>query len=115
MRAGRERRWDIIKSMPSVGVVLYHTEWDAFLLVRQFRPAVRGKHLLLPSHGKFSRKEVCMSAWTVASFRTDSHRRVTRNSLQHCRFIQRSVPLRKSQAMQPSPLRPDSHMKSAQG
>eukprot|EP00873_Tetraselmis_striata_P010683 jgi/Tetstr1/430947/TSEL_020703.t1 len=37
---GRERRWDIIKSMPSVGVVLYHTEWDAFLLVRQFRPAV---------------------------------------------------------------------------
>lgn len=37
---GKERRWDIIKSLPSVGIVLYHTERDAFLLVRQFRPAV---------------------------------------------------------------------------
>lgn len=40
LRAGQKRRWDIVKSLPSVGIVLYHTELDAFLLVRQFRPAV---------------------------------------------------------------------------
>eukprot|EP00877_Chromochloris_zofingiensis_P010697 jgi/Chrzof1/5881/Cz16g19070.t1 len=37
---GRQRRWDIIKSHDSVGVVLYHTQLDAFIIVRQFRPAV---------------------------------------------------------------------------
>lgn len=37
---GKERRWDIIKAHPSVGVVLYHSGQDAFVLVRQFRPAV---------------------------------------------------------------------------
>lgn len=38
--AGKPLRWDIIKPLPSVGVVLYHRDLDAWLLVRQFRPAV---------------------------------------------------------------------------
>lgn len=37
---GKERRWDIVKSHASVGVVLYHRGRDAFIVVRQFRPAV---------------------------------------------------------------------------
>jgi len=37
---GKPRRWDIVESHPSVGVVLYHTGLRAFLIVRQFRPAV---------------------------------------------------------------------------
>jgi hypothetical protein len=38
--AGRQRRWDMVSSHSSVGIVLYHTSLDALLLVRQFRPAV---------------------------------------------------------------------------
>ena len=38
--AGKERRWDMISSHSSVGVVIYHTGLDALLIVRQFRPAV---------------------------------------------------------------------------
>ena len=38
--AGKQRRWDMISSHSSVGVVIYHTEMDALLIVRQFRPAV---------------------------------------------------------------------------
>jgi len=38
-QGSRERRWDMVKSLPSVSVLLYHTEKNAFLLVRQFRPA----------------------------------------------------------------------------
>ncbi|GLI70761.1 hypothetical protein VaNZ11_015790 [Volvox africanus] len=37
---GKERRWDVVESHASVGVVLYHRDLDAFLIVRQFRPAV---------------------------------------------------------------------------
>ncbi|GIL82383.1 hypothetical protein Vretimale_11836 [Volvox reticuliferus] len=37
---GKERRWDVVESHASVGVVLYHRELDAFVIVRQFRPAV---------------------------------------------------------------------------
>eukprot|EP00878_Enallax_costatus_P006192 GHUV01006491.1.p1 GENE.GHUV01006491.1~~GHUV01006491.1.p1 ORF type:complete len:285 (+),score=46.58 GHUV01006491.1:220-1074(+) len=37
---GKQRRWDIIKAHSSVACVLYHTDMDAFLVVRQFRPAV---------------------------------------------------------------------------
>ncbi|CAL5228647.1 g11815 [Coccomyxa viridis] len=37
---GRQRRWDMVKSHSSVGIVLYHAEQDALLVVRQFRPAV---------------------------------------------------------------------------
>ena len=38
--AGRSRRWDMIQSHGSVGIIIYHTEQQAFLMVRQFRPAV---------------------------------------------------------------------------
>lgn len=38
--AGKPRTWEIIESHASVGVVLYHADMDAWLLVRQFRPAV---------------------------------------------------------------------------
>eukprot|EP00879_Flechtneria_rotunda_P028448 GHRR01030559.1.p1 GENE.GHRR01030559.1~~GHRR01030559.1.p1 ORF type:complete len:254 (+),score=69.74 GHRR01030559.1:160-921(+) len=37
---GKRRRWDIIQAHSSVAVVLYHKDLDAFLVVRQFRPAV---------------------------------------------------------------------------
>lgn len=35
--AGKQRRWDVVESHPSVGIVLYHRDLDAFILVRQFR------------------------------------------------------------------------------
>ena len=38
--AGKKRRWDMVSSHPSVAILLYHTTRRAFLLVRQFRPAV---------------------------------------------------------------------------
>lgn len=37
---GKKRRWDAVENHGSVGVVIYHTGKQAFLLVRQFRPAV---------------------------------------------------------------------------
>lgn len=42
---GKQRRWDIIQAHSSVAVVLYHTGLDAFLVVRQFRPAVYAHRL----------------------------------------------------------------------
>lgn len=41
---GKQRRWDMVASHPSVAVVLYHRGLDALLLVRQFRPAVYAFH-----------------------------------------------------------------------
>lgn len=38
--AGKARRWDYVISHASVAVLLYHRDMDAFILVRQFRPAV---------------------------------------------------------------------------
>ena len=38
--AGKTRRWDVVDSHSSVGIVVYHTELRALVLVRQFRPAV---------------------------------------------------------------------------
>ena len=38
--AGQRRRWDMISSHSSVGVIIYHTELDALIVVRQFRPPV---------------------------------------------------------------------------
>lgn len=56
MAAGKQRRWDMISSHSSVGVIIYHTELDALLVVRQFRPPVSflfftpcWAHLLIPS------------------------------------------------------------------
>lgn len=40
MTAGKQRRWDMISSHSSVAVIIYHTERDALLVVRQFRPPV---------------------------------------------------------------------------
>ena len=37
---GARRSWDLVESMPSVAVLLYHRERRAALLVRQFRPPV---------------------------------------------------------------------------
>lgn len=37
---GKKKIWDIIKSYDSVSILLYHLEFDSFLIVRQFRPAV---------------------------------------------------------------------------
>ncbi|GMH40194.1 hypothetical protein BSKO_08098 [Bryopsis sp. KO-2023] len=37
---GTRRKWDLIEAHDSIAVVLHHTGLDAFLLVRQFRPAV---------------------------------------------------------------------------
>ncbi|DBB00597.1 TPA: Nudix hydrolase 14, chloroplastic [Trebouxia sp. C0006] len=35
---GQRRRWDMISSHSSVGVIIYHTQLDALIVVRQFRP-----------------------------------------------------------------------------
>lgn len=37
---GKKRRWDAVENHGSVGVVIFHSGMQAFLLVRQFRPAV---------------------------------------------------------------------------
>jgi UDP-sugar diphosphatase len=37
---GKKRRWDMVSSHASIAILLYHTTLQAFILVRQFRPAV---------------------------------------------------------------------------
>ncbi|KAK9821465.1 hypothetical protein WJX81_005867 [Elliptochloris bilobata] len=37
---GKQRRWDVVRTHPSVGIVVCHTALRAALIVRQFRPAV---------------------------------------------------------------------------
>jgi UDP-sugar diphosphatase len=37
---GKQKRWDCIKTHDSVACILYHSEKKAFILVKQFRPAV---------------------------------------------------------------------------
>ncbi|CAI5985697.1 unnamed protein product [Closterium sp. NIES-65] len=37
---GKDRRWDMVQSHPSVAVLLFHTELQLLLMVRQFRPTV---------------------------------------------------------------------------
>jgi len=41
---GAARTWEAVKCHDSVAVLLYHREKDAFLLVKQFRPAVYMNH-----------------------------------------------------------------------
>ena len=36
---GQRHRWDLIETHPSVGALIYNVDRDAFVLVRQFRPA----------------------------------------------------------------------------
>ena len=43
-----EKKWEAVRSHDSVAVLLYHKEKNAFLLVKQFRPAV---YLNNQSHG----------------------------------------------------------------
>ena len=44
---GDERNWEAVQCHDSVAILLYHREKDAFLLVKQFRPAVHMNH---PAH-----------------------------------------------------------------
>jgi len=37
---GQKRDWEVVQAHDSVAVLLYHTQQDAFVLVKQFRPAV---------------------------------------------------------------------------
>lgn len=38
--AGRERRWDAVQAHESVAAMLHNSQLDAFIVVRQFRPAI---------------------------------------------------------------------------
>jgi len=37
---GFKRDWEVVQAHDSVAILIYHTEQDAFVLVKQFRPAV---------------------------------------------------------------------------
>jgi len=37
---GTEKRWEIVQAHDSVAILIYHTQKDVFILVKQFRPAV---------------------------------------------------------------------------
>ncbi|PAF42235.1 NUDIX domain-containing protein [Helicobacter sp. 11S03491-1] len=37
---GKKKIWDIINSHDSVSILLYHQDFDSFVIVRQFRPAI---------------------------------------------------------------------------
>lgn len=37
---GIEKNWEIVKAHDSVAILIYHTERESFILVKQFRPAV---------------------------------------------------------------------------
>jgi UDP-sugar diphosphatase len=37
---GVEKSWEIVQAHDSVAILIYHTQKDAFILVKQFRPAV---------------------------------------------------------------------------
>jgi len=37
---GKEKSWEIVKAHDSVAILIYHNEKNAFVLVKQFRPAV---------------------------------------------------------------------------
>lgn len=39
-----EKSWEIVESGNSVAILIYHTEKDAFILVKQFRPPVYHRH-----------------------------------------------------------------------
>lgn len=39
-KEGKTRDWEVVETHDSVAVLLYHTGKDAFVLVKQFRPAV---------------------------------------------------------------------------
>ena len=37
---GKRRDWEVVETFDSVAVLIYHVQKDAFVLVKQFRPAV---------------------------------------------------------------------------
>lgn len=37
---GKKKRWDIVDTHNSVAILLYHTEFDSFVFVKQFRPSI---------------------------------------------------------------------------
>jgi len=37
---GIEKTWEVVEAHDSVAILIYHTQKDAFILVKQFRPAV---------------------------------------------------------------------------
>ena len=37
---GNQKDWEIVEAHDSVAILIYHTQKDAFILVKQFRPAV---------------------------------------------------------------------------
>ena len=41
---GESRSWEILESADSVAILLYHREYDSFLFVRQFRPALYARN-----------------------------------------------------------------------
>ncbi len=40
MQNGKEKSWEIVEAHDSVAILIYHRQKDAFVLVKQFRPAV---------------------------------------------------------------------------
>ncbi len=43
-QGGKIKRWEAVKAHDSVAVLLYHSQKNAFLLVKQFRPALYLQH-----------------------------------------------------------------------
>ncbi len=41
---GKVRRWEAVKAHDSVAILLYHRQKEAFVLVKQFRPALYMQH-----------------------------------------------------------------------
>ena len=49
-QSGKLKRWEAVKAHDSVAVLLYHPKKDAFVLVKQFRPALYMQQGLLYSY-----------------------------------------------------------------
>lgn len=43
-QSGTIKRWEAVRAHDSVAILLYHTQKDAFVLVKQFRPALFLQH-----------------------------------------------------------------------
>jgi len=64
---GKRRRWDVMDAHASVGVVLYHRDLDAFLIVRQFRPAVFATRARDAAEGRGAAPQGAAAAAAAAS------------------------------------------------
>ncbi len=45
VHAGKKRRWDVVQAHDSVAVLLFNHQLNAYIIVRQFRPAVHAAKL----------------------------------------------------------------------